>query len=109
MNLNSGNYWHGKGREQQKYDELKKLIPQEGQCSNDKPWLELLRITSNIYYGFYNNGGGNVHVYRNDFRISLHRLNLQQHSFLFREEADEFLDFVIPKAWEESRCIESAY
>lgn len=109
MNLILGNYWHGKGHEQQKYNELKKFIPQSGQCSNDKPWLELLRVTSNIYYDFYNNGGVNVYLYRNDFRESLRRLNLQQHSFLFREEADELLDFVIPKAWEESQCIESTY
>src|SRR5690606_11340295 len=52
-------YWANDGKYQKEYTELhKKLIPPYGQCETTRG--ELLRSISNLYYDFYNNGGGNT-------------------------------------------------
>ena len=49
-------YWNNNGKFQLIYDELSKLIPDEGKCPQDKPALEKLRRAANMYYDLYNNG-----------------------------------------------------
>lgn len=52
-------YWEKKGRYQTDYDLLQKLVPSMGE--SDIPEIELLRVTSNLYYDCYNNGLCNEH------------------------------------------------
>lgn len=52
-------YWSGQGKFQEDYDLLQELVPSEGE--SDIPEIELLRVTSNLYYDCYNNGLCNEH------------------------------------------------
>ena len=56
-------YWSGEGKYQEQYDELLKLIPdqgpvEKGMCKH-KISLDRLRRAANCYYDVFNNGGGN--------------------------------------------------
>ena len=56
--LNTGPcYRAGRGKYQEIIDVLEKKIPERGSC--DDVNLEVLRITINAYYDYYNNGGLN--------------------------------------------------
>jgi hypothetical protein len=52
-------YWNNSGKLQAEYNELRKLIPEEGQCGPEFPKLEILRKVGNAYYDIFNNGGCN--------------------------------------------------
>lgn len=52
----SQTYWNHKGRFKATYDELEKLIPEEGECGPGNPALDRLRQAVNIYYDLFNNG-----------------------------------------------------
>lgn len=47
-------YWNNDGKHQQKYEELWELVPVEGRAS--EPNAERLRLVSNMYADYYNNG-----------------------------------------------------
>lgn len=51
-------YWNHKGKHQDFAEELRKLIPIEGEVPNKRknPALEKFRKASNCYYDLYNNG-----------------------------------------------------
>lgn len=52
-------YWDNKGKHQALYEQLHKLIPQEGSVDNARSSnraLEKLRVASNCYYDLFNNG-----------------------------------------------------
>lgn len=57
--LETHSYWNDKGRYQNVYDKLSKLIPECGMA--DTTHVEALRCITNIYYDVYNNGGGNLY------------------------------------------------
>lgn len=48
-------YWNHAGKYQSLYDEVSQLIPESGECPEDKPALETLREMSNLYYDLKNN------------------------------------------------------
>ena len=60
--MNRNTYWRKSGTHQKIHNRLEALIPSEGRA--DFTHIELLRCASNIYYDFYNNGAGNLHVYK---------------------------------------------
>lgn len=49
-------YWNNGGKHEALYETLRTLIPREGECPNDQPKLEQLRVACNCYYDLYNNG-----------------------------------------------------
>lgn len=51
-------YWNSNGKHQAIADQLRKLVPGSGPA--DTPHGDLLRCVTNLYYDFYNNGGGNI-------------------------------------------------
>ncbi|MCE2571756.1 hypothetical protein [Motilimonas eburnea] len=53
-------YWNNSGKYQAVYDECCKYIPETGK-TNDVG-IEALRVASNAYYDFYNNGGANRYL-----------------------------------------------
>lgn len=53
-----GTYWTKSGKYQSDYDTLKNKIP--GQGKSNELNVEILRIVSNMYYDFYNNGNCNM-------------------------------------------------
>jgi len=55
----SKTYWCSKGRHQDKIVILEELIPTSGECSDNTPALEALRVAINLYHDVYNNGGWN--------------------------------------------------
>lgn len=57
---NKNTYWNGNGKHQATYDECCKWLPKSGK-SNDVA-LEALRVASNAYYDYFNNGGGNRYL-----------------------------------------------
>lgn len=50
-------YWNRKGKHQETFDELCKLMPMMGKC--DTIAGELIRSANRLAYDFYNNGMGN--------------------------------------------------
>lgn len=51
-------YWMKKGKHQDRFNTLTKLVPQEGHSEDQ--FIELIRVTQNVYYDLYNNGGCNI-------------------------------------------------
>lgn len=49
-------YWRGDGELQRDIERLRKQIPDEGKCQQDRPKLDALRRWINIYYDVCNNG-----------------------------------------------------
>jgi len=47
-------YWNNDGKHQQKYEELRELVPVTGRAS--EPHAERLRLVANMYADYYNNG-----------------------------------------------------
>lgn len=56
-------YWNGKGKYEQEYNQIKSLIPNEGEVIGN-PSLETLRQVINAYYDIYNNGACNAHRFQ---------------------------------------------
>lgn len=55
-------YWAESGKYQKEYELLwQHLVPPAGPANS--PAGELLRSVSNVYYDYYNNGGGNLDVF----------------------------------------------
>ena len=51
-------YWNRKGRHQDVVERLDGLMPDIGYTG--KRWLNAFICLSNLYYDYYNNGGGNI-------------------------------------------------
>lgn len=54
----SNTYWNNRGKHQEFADDLRTLVPAEGEVPNKRknPALEKFRKASNCYYDLYNNG-----------------------------------------------------
>ena len=58
-------YWNNKGMYQKQYDKLyKSLVPKPGKAETLKG--EVLRIISQLYYDYYNNGACNLANYKEE-------------------------------------------
>lgn len=99
-------YWSGQGKFQEDYDRLQELVPFQGE--SNIPEIELLRVTSNLYYDCYNNGLCNEH--RLFDAVSLFRLheNSLKPLLQFPSSIDQFLQLAYEmQAYEvmrKSRC-----
>ena len=58
MQAYTKSYWNGTGKYQTEYNDLKKLVPSEGEANTLHG--ELLRGAFRLYYDYYNNGNMNA-------------------------------------------------
>ena len=102
----AGSYWNNQGLYQDKYEQLKLLIPKEGKA--DSLELEALRCISNYYYDVYNNGGANIrmsHYLIMNLTNSLGAIKVEfdyrdVQPIAYNESLDLLVDKIILLAWE---------
>lgn len=107
-------YWNNEGKYQKEYEELSKLIPDNGPA--ESVLVDLIRNISNCYYDHYNNGDCKWDHKKEQFQnIRYHAEKLRATAKDENEDIDYLLNFIrqtLDELWDKNNQMEdwdSAY